>query len=320
MNAPADAIVDPDGAAAALLRFNRAHGRRLGQLEQSLPTHGIGPTEARVVYELGRAGEAGGTATATALARRLQLDPGYLSRVLGRLQAGKLIRRSADDGDARVQRLTLTATGRRRYQALDQAAHTQLQAQLAPLGAAGRRELLTALTTLERLLPPDEPAPAAEPFILRDPAPGDMGWVVHRQAVLYAQEYGWDARFEALVAEVVAGFVQHFDARRERCWIAERARRVVGAIFLVRASDEEAKLRLLYVEPEARGLGVGARLVDECIRDARAKGYRRLTLWTNDVLTAARRIYQARGFALQSEERHHSFGKDLVGQYWALTL
>lgn len=301
---------------AAMRRFNRFYTRRLGLLEESLLDSGLGLPEARVVYELGQ----GGQPSASALAQALQLDAGHLSRVLGRLQERELIRRVADSADGRVQRLALTPAGQARFEALDRGSREQLQAHTAHLGDAGRRELLAAMATLQRLLEPAAAAAAGAPFILRDPVPGDMGWVVHRQALLYAQEYGWDASFEALVAEIVARFVQQFDARRERCWIAEREQRILGSIFLVRESDTEAKLRLLYVEAEARGLGVGARLVDECIRDARAKGYQRLTLWTNDVLGAARRIYQARGFTLVREEPHHSFGKDLVGQYWALDL
>jgi GNAT superfamily N-acetyltransferase len=165
--------------------------------------------------------------------------------------------------------------------------------------------------------PAIRPAPA---LVLRDPQPGDMGWVVHRQALLYWHEYGWGVGFEALVAGIVARFVQGFDATRERCWIAEIDGRIVGSVFLVRESDEEGKLRLLYVEAETRGLGVGARLVDACIAEARTKGYRRLTLWTNDVLAAARRIYQTRGFRLVREEAHRSFGHELTGQYWKLDL
>ena len=271
--------------------------------------------EPLLLWELGQAE----SQTAAVLGRALRLDAGYLSRLLARLQERGLIGREADEADARVQRIALTRRGRTAHAALDRASREQLQQQTAHLQPSDRRELLGAMGTIERLLrTPDERED--EPLVLRDPRPGDMGWVVHRQALLYAQEYGWDAGFEALVSEIVARFVQQFDARRERCWIAERAHRIVGSIFLVRESDTEAKLRLLYVEAEARGLGVGARLVDECIRDARAKGYRRLTLWTNDVLTAARRIYQARGFQLVEEEPHHSFGHDLVGQYWALDL
>jgi GNAT superfamily N-acetyltransferase len=190
----------------------------------------------------------------------------------------------------------------------------------AHLPAGDRRELLAAMATVQRLLQPAAPMAAPAPLVLRDPRPGDMGWVVHRQAQLYAQEFGWDMGYEALVARIVADFVQQFDARRERCWIAEQDQRIVGSIFLVKDSDTDAKLRLLYVEAGTRGQGVGTRLVDECIRDARAKGYRRLTLWTNSVLVAARRIYQSRGFQLLKEEPHHSFGHDLVGQHWALDL
>lgn len=191
---------------------------------------------------------------------------------------------------------------------------------LERLSPAERRQLTAALGSAEHLLGGTAPEPDRVPYILRPPRPGDMGWVVHRQAVLYAKEYGWDASYEALVAEIVAAFLRNFDPRRERCWLAERVGVVVGSVFLVHASDELAKLRLLYVEPATRGLGIGRRLVAECIRSARELGYRRLTLWTNDVLVSARRIYEAAGFRLVGEERHRSFGHDLVGQTWELPL
>jgi GNAT superfamily N-acetyltransferase len=191
---------------------------------------------------------------------------------------------------------------------------------LAPLSKGGRERLVFALDAVATMLGAEARPGTNEPYILRPPEPGDMGWVVHRHAVLYAREYGFDERFEALVAEIVAGFVTNFDAKHERCWIAERDGAVVGSVFLVRVSDAIGKLRLLYVEPEARGLGIGQRLVRECIRHARHCGYKRLTLWTNDILGAARRIYQAEGFRLVAEERHHSFGQDLVGQNWDLDL
>jgi GNAT superfamily N-acetyltransferase len=191
---------------------------------------------------------------------------------------------------------------------------------LEKLTAAEQQRLVAALGTAEALLGGDGRREPKMPYLLRSHQPGDMGWIVHRQGVLYAQEYGWDERFEALVAEIVGRFIQEFDPKRERCWIAEREGAVVGSAFLVRQTDEVGKLRLLYVEPEARGLGIGRRLVDECIRFARRVGYCQVTLWTNDVLTAARGIYQRAGFHLVEEERHHSFGHDLVGQNWELEL
>lgn len=314
-------------------RFNRFYTAHLGLLDESLLRSSLGLSEARVVYELGRAGA--DAPSAAALAQLLQLDGGYLSRLLARLQERRLLRRVADRQDGRVQRLVLTAAGRKAFAALDQASRLQLQQQTAHLAAADRRDLLAAMATVQRLLAaaaasharPSAGAqavagtvPPASPLLLRDPGPGDLGWVVHRQAVLYAQEYGWDQRFEALVAQIVADYVQHFKPGRERCWVAEQDHRIVGSVFLVQASETEAKLRLLYVEPSARGTGLGGRLVDGCLQAARAMGYQRLTLWTNDVLSAARRIYQSRGFVLLREEAHHSFGHDLTGQYWALDL
>jgi GNAT superfamily N-acetyltransferase len=214
--------------------------------------------------------------------------------------------------------LALTATGREAFAPLDQAARDQMAGLLEPLSATGRGKLVRAMETVQRLLGgSQEPI---VPYILRDLQPGDLGWVIHRQGVLYNEEYGWDETFEALVAEIAGAFAKTFDPRRERCWIAEREGEVVGSVFLARASDEVAKLRLLYVEPSARRLGIGRRLVDECIRFARAKGYKMLTLWTNDVLVSARRIYEGAGFELVKEEGRRSFGKDLVGQTWELAL
>lgn len=309
MTAAADAI-------ESIRRFNREHTRRLGLLDEGLLQSDLSLAESRLVYELGRRDDW----TASALAHGLQLDAGYLSRLLKRLQERRLLRRSASAADARTWRLHLTARGRRTFEALDRASREQLQQQTAHLGADGMRTLLQSLATAQRLLDPAAERVSAAPLILRDPHPGDLGWVVHRQAVLYAEEYGWDRTFEALVAEIVAGFVRGFDARRERCWIAERDRRIVGSVFLVRESDAVGKLRLLYVERDARGAGVGRRLTEECIRTARELGCRTLTLWTNDVLVSARRIYEGAGFRLVKSEPHRSFGKDLVGQYWSLAL
>jgi len=234
------------------------------------------------------------------------------------LEARGLVTRTPSEHDARQSVLALTPQGRAAFAPLDQASHDEIAAMLDRLPADERESLVAAMRRVQRLLGgAPEPEP---PYHLRGLRPGDIGWVVHRQGLLYATEYGWDQTFEALVAEIAAAFVRNFDPARENAWIAEREGEIVGSVFLVRQSDEVAKLRLLYVEASARGLGLGRRLVDECIRFARDRGYRTLTLWTNDVLVSARRIYEAAGFRLVEEERHHSFGKDLVGQNWVLDL
>ncbi len=313
-------MIEPtDDTVHALRAFNRFYTRQLGLLDESLLSSGFTLSEARVLYELGQ----GGAVTASELSRRLQLDAGYLSRLLTRLRERRLLRREADASDGRARRLSLSKAGQAASDRLDRAAREQLQAQTAHLGAEARRELLGSLQSAQRLLGDAEADAAravAAPVLLREPRVGDLGFVVHRQSVLYAEEYGWNAEFEALAAEIVAAFIRQFDPLRERCWIAERDQRIVGSVFLVKDGDTAAKLRMLYVEKAARGLGLGSRLTEQCIRTARELGYRRLTLWTNDVLVSARRIYQAAGFTRVSEERHHSFGKDLVGQYWALDL
>ena len=300
---------------AAVRRFSRFYTRRIGLLQDGLLDSPFSLAEGRVVYELGQRDGA----TAVELASELGMDQGYLSRLLRGLEERGLVRRAPSPADRRASLLSLTPSGRDAFAALDAGSRAQIGALLDPLSASERTRLAAALGEAEALLGGERPVPAA-PWTLRAPVPGDMGWIVHRQAVLYAREYGWDATYEALIAGIVSRFVEQFDAARERCWVAERAGEVVGSVFVVRKSDDVAQLRLLYVEPSARGLGIGARLVDECIGFARAAGYARIMLWTNDVLVSARRIYQAAGFTLTAQERHHSFGHDLVGQNWERPL
>jgi DNA-binding MarR family transcriptional regulator/GNAT superfamily N-acetyltransferase len=301
-------------AIAAVRRFSRFYTGRLKLLDTKLLETEFSLTEARVLYELAhREG-----LVAADLVRELGLDAGYVSRILKKFERRGFISREASGLDARRTLLTLTRAGRAAFAPLDRGSQQQVASLLSPLALDQVDTLVQSLRTVETLLAGSEAS--AEPYTLRPHRIGDIGWVARRQGMLYAQEYGWNEEFEALVAEIGAHFVRSFDPARERCWIAERNGAIVGSIFLVRESDDVAKLRMLYVEPSARGLGIGRRLVDECIRFGREKGYRTLTLWTNDVLVSARRIYQAAGFRLVKEERHHSFGKDLVGQNWELTL
>lgn len=299
---------------SAVRRFNRFYTKHVGALDEGLLQSALPLPEARLVYELAQR-EA---PTATYLARELGMDPGYLSRLLKSLETRGLLSRSASDVDARQQHLTLTAKGQAQFRTLDARSRDQVNAMLDALDPDGRKRLLAAMTTIERLLGPAEDP--TEPYVIRPHQPGDIGWVIHRHGVLYTREYGWDDTFEAFVAEIGAEFLRKFDAKRDRCWIAERDGEVVGSVFLVKQSARVAKLRMLYVEPSARGLGIGKRLVRECLRFARQVGYRKVTLWTNDILVAARRIYEAEGFVKVAEERHHSFGKDLVGENWELAL
>lgn len=298
---------------AEVRRFNRFYTRQIGLLDEGLHDSPYSLTEVRVLYELAH----GGATSATDLVGSLGLDAGYLSRMLRRFLKAGLITRRASKQDARRATLALTAKGRAAFAPLDRKSDEQVRALLAPLPPAGRERLLEAMEAIHDAL---AGGGSTAPFTLRDPRSGDMGWLTHRHGVLYAQEYGWDWTFEALVGEILAKFVQELQPARERCWIADVGGRVAGSIFCVRQDDRVAKLRLLYVEPWARGAGIGAKLVAECIAFAKAAGYQRMTLWTNDVLHAARRLYQAEGFVLVKEEKHHSFGKDLVGQHWELDL
>ena len=298
----------------AIRGFNRFYTRQMGLLDERLLTSAFTLAQSRVLYELAHRDGL----TATDLGRDLGLDAGYLSRLLSKLEAAKLITRKASPTDGRQVILALTKSGRRAFAPLNQAAHDQIAGLLDRIAPRDRVQLVGAMTTIQRVL--DGRAEPTAPYTLRPHAIGDMGWVARRQGMLYADEYGWDATFEALVAEIAAGFIKAYDPARERCWIAERDGEIVGSVFVVKGSEQVAKLRLLYVEPSARGLGIGKHLVEDCIGFARAKGYTTLTLWTNDILVSARRIYVAAGFKLMAEEKHRSFGKDLVGQNWDLAL
>jgi DNA-binding MarR family transcriptional regulator/GNAT superfamily N-acetyltransferase len=309
-----DASPHASDPVAAVRQFTRFYTNRLGVLRESLLGSPFSLTEARVLYELAKRSEP----TARDLVADLGLDAGYLSRILKRFERAGLLERQRSASDGRRALLALTAAGRAGFARLDEASRREVQGVLSGLSDGERARLVEAMRTVERLL--GAPAGPGLPYTLRPHRPGDMGFIVHRHGALYAQEYGWDETFEALVAEIAAGFIKDFDPKRERCWIAEKEGEIVGSVLLVRQSDEVAKLRLLYVEPKARGLGIGRRFVEECIRFARAAGYRRLTLWTNDVLHAARSIYGKAGFTLVRSEPHHSFGQDLVGEFWEMEL
>jgi DNA-binding MarR family transcriptional regulator/GNAT superfamily N-acetyltransferase len=312
---------DLDRRVEAVRRFNRFYTRKIGVLGAGLLDSPYSLTQARVLYELAHRERP----TASDLVRDLGLDPGYLSRILRSFEKQGLLARVASADDARQRRLTLTALGRRTFAGLERTTRQQIAALLEPLPEPQQTRLERAMDQIEGVLGGDSPADAdgapAEPgYILRPHRPGDMGWVVHRHAALYAAEYGWDESFEALVAEIAAGFIRNFQPARERCWIAERDGRILGSIFLVRESEDVAKLRLLLVEPSARGLGLGQRLIDECLAFARRSGYRRVRLWTNANLAAARHLYRKAGFRLIESEPHRSFGHDLVSETWELTL
>ncbi|MDW6021183.1 helix-turn-helix domain-containing GNAT family N-acetyltransferase [Mesorhizobium sp. BAC0120] len=317
-------------------RFNRFYTRTTGLLEETLTASPYTLTEARVLFELGHrtsraapqfAGEQEFAASATVLsagpaaseiAEELRLDPAYLTRILRKFEAAGLIDVRADPADGRRRIIALTASGEAELGELQAAANKDVARLIQSLPDEKLHELSHALQKTAELL--GGPAREKPQLILRPHRAGDVGWVVYRQAVLYAEEYGWDLTYEALVAEIGASFIRNFVPGKEFCWIAELDGVRAGAVFLVRKSEEEAQLRLLHVEREARGLGIGSKLVAQCMETARRVGYRKMVLWTNDVLADARRIYERAGFKLVSEERHHSFGKDLNGQFWELAL
>jgi DNA-binding MarR family transcriptional regulator/GNAT superfamily N-acetyltransferase len=301
-------------AVAAVRRFSRFYTRQLGLLGEGLLKSDFSLTEARVLYELAhREG-----LTAADLCRDLGLDAGYLSRILKAFDQLGLISRSVSPRDGRQTLLALTQAGQAAFEPLDRASQADILAMTGGLAPEQSTALVRAMRTVETLMGGGPVSP--DTVSLRPHRLGDIGWIAHRQALIYATEYDWDETYEVLAAEILAGFVRNFDPAWERSWVAERNGEVVGSAFVVRASETVAKLRLLYVERAARGLGLGRKLVDACIDFSREKGYQTLTLWTNDVLVPARRIYQAAGFRLVASEAHRSFGKDLVGETWELAL
>ena len=299
---------------ATIRRFNRFYTRQIGVLQEGLLKSPFSLTEVRVMYELAQRT----SVTATELGETLALDAGYLSRVVRALVEQGIVQKTPSENDGRRSLLALTAAGRKVFRKLDEESQREVRTMLEPLPAEERDRLVRAMQTIESTL--GGPSEEKVPYVLRPHQPGDMGYVIHRHGVLYAEEYGFDETFEALVAEVVAKFVQDYDPKRERCWIAEKDGEFAGSVFLVQKSKSVAQLRLLIVEPKARGLGIGKRLVQECVRFARRVGYDKMTLWTQSNLDAARGIYRAEGFQRVAEKPHKSFGADLVAETWEKAL
>ena len=302
-----------DAQVSAIRAFNRFYTRKIGVID-GIASRPFSRAEARVLYELAHSEQP----TATGIRKELGLDAGYMSRILREFERRKFVTREQSKADEREKFLSLTAKGRRAFLPLDERSNRDVVAMLEKLSPPERKQLVDGVQTVGRLL--GDKAVPKTPYLLRQHQPGDLGWIVHRQAILYAEEYGWDGTYEALAAEIVAQFIKNYDPKCERCWIAEKDGERVGAVFVVKASDEIAKLRLLHVEQEARGLGIGKRLVEECVRFARQVGYQRITLWTQSTLHAARYIYKQAGFRLVREEEHHSFGKELTAETWELAL
>jgi DNA-binding MarR family transcriptional regulator/N-acetylglutamate synthase-like GNAT family acetyltransferase len=297
-------------------RFNRLYTQRIGLLQRSYLDGVYSLTHVRVLYELAQRENA----TASALGAKLGIDLGYLSRILRRFEKDKLIVRARASSDARQALLNLSARGRAMYEHYQERAGAEMHKLIGRMSEGEQQRLVDSMGAIERLLEPTRQPAAAPAYVLRPHRAGDLGYIVHRHGALYTQEYGWGPGFEALVAEIAARFLRDFDPRFEHCWIAERGAEIVGSVLVTRRSKTVAQLRLLLVEPSARGLGIGQRLVDECVRFARGAGYRQLTLWTNDVLRSARRIYEAAGFQLIDSKRHSDFGVELTGQTWTLRL
>ncbi len=306
---------DNDKRVDQIREFNRFFTRKIGVLRERLLHSSFSLTEARILFEIANS-EA---PTAAELGRELGLDAGYLSRILSRFEEQGLAERIRSERDGRQFLIRLTQKGSEAYSALDRRSREEIEEILSDLTEEEQLKLLKSMQAIENILA-KESFKFSEAFFLRTHRPGDMGWVTHRHGVLYAKEYGWDERFEALVAQIVSEFINHYKPEYDRCYIAEMNGEIAGSVFVVRSSETDAKLRLLLVEPEARGLGLGSRLVHECIAFARHAGYKKLVLWTNSVLVEARHIYSKAGFKLVQQDEHQSFGKKLTGETWELIL
>jgi DNA-binding MarR family transcriptional regulator/GNAT superfamily N-acetyltransferase len=303
----------------AMRRFSRFYTRKIGLLQEEFLGTDFSLTEGRVLYELAHKRES----TAAAVGATLALDAGYLSRILSSFEKTRLIAKTPSPTDRRQSILELTALGRKAFAPLEARSSEQVGKMISALSESKKRRLVEAMLTVEDLLGGigvEAERAKSTGYVLRPPQIGDLGWIVHRQGALYWKEWGYDERFEALCAEIVAKFVQNFDAKRERCWIAEKDEEIAGSVFLVKEAEKTAKLRLLYVEPSARGLGIGRRLVAECVRFARQAGYEKIVLWTQSELDAARHVYEKAGFRVVEKKEHHSFSKDLTAEVWELTL
>jgi DNA-binding MarR family transcriptional regulator/GNAT superfamily N-acetyltransferase len=299
---------------AAFRRFNRFYTQKIGVLDRSYLQSEFSVAEARVLYELAQRGET----TASEISANLGLDMGYLSRILAKLEGQQLIRRTPGEQDARQRFIQLTPKGRKAMSTLDSRSEEQAGSLLAKLTDPQQASVLQAMSQIQAAL--GDSQATGEPYIIRTHRTGDLSWIAYRHAVLYSQEYGWNQAFEALVLEITAHFLEHYDPETECCWVAERSGEILGFVLLVKRSKQIAKLRLLLVEPTARGLGIGKRLVEECIRFSREKGYEKIVLWTHSNLTAARGIYQKAGFQLVSTGSHEDFGPRVTAETWELAL
>jgi len=310
------AVAHHERRVAAVRRFNRFYTRQIGVLRKNFLDSPYSLGEARVLYEIGRRR----LPTASDVGRALDLDAGYLSRVLRSFEKAGLIARTAAADDARRSHLALTLRGKKVMASLDARSQRDVSDMLGKLPADDQARLMAAMNTIETLLGGDAADRRQASYLLRAPRPGDFGWIVKRHAEIYAQEYQWQRPFEGVCAQIVADFVNKYDPRHERCWIAEMNGENVGCVFVAKDSDEVARIRLLLVDPKARGLGLGARLTDECIAFARTAGYSKMTLWTHSVLGAARHIYKKAGFTLTRSENHHDWGPPVVSEHWDLEL